>query len=83
MRLARAGKRVSVVVVYGTPEVALDGFSQLVDADGVLEVRGQVLLDTTQLRAWINQGDYGVERCVLDPAVTAPRFKLRFFSYFR
>lgn len=74
--LARDGKRAVVVVTYANPEVELEPFERVVGQDGVLRIRGRVLLETDALQAFVNRGAYGSAPCELDPAVTPPAFSL-------
>jgi hypothetical protein len=75
--LARGEGKIVIVAAFGDPDVELETSGRVVSPDGVLEIRGKVLLDALSLQAYVNSGEWGVQRCELDPGVAPPRFTLR------
>jgi hypothetical protein len=75
--LARNGEDVLLLVAFGSPQVAAEPFSQVVDAGGVLEIHGRVLFESDRLQAYINQRKFGFAPCELDPGVAPPAFSMR------
>ena len=71
--IARNGKKGIVVLAYGSAEVQVEPFEQVVGAGGTLEIRGRVLFETDALVPHINTGAYGVQRCAVDPSVAEVR----------
>ncbi len=69
----REGNRAAVSIVTTQRRVIVTPFSPVVTGDR-LALAGEVLVNTQQIFAHVNQGEFGYADCVLDPNVALPRF---------
>jgi len=66
----RQGDRAVVMMAFGVREVHVDPVSPVPRPDGTLELRGELLTPSAEVRALVNRGRFGVRRC--EPAKDVP-----------
>ncbi len=74
MWVGRAGDYGVALQVTGRPEVRIARAPRRADEAGWLRIEGEVLVATRSIDVLMNQGEWGVERCALDPLVPLPKF---------
>jgi hypothetical protein len=75
--VARGQGQVVMVLSKAVPEVALESFSRMVDAESRLVLQGKLRDPATGLTALVNQGAHAVAHCEVDPAIALPAFRVR------
>lgn len=71
---ARQGKRIAIVAVEGSDDVALEATPRSIDGSRRVQLRGVVRVPAAEVGAAINRGDFGVSTCDSDKTVVAPHF---------
>lgn len=74
---ARRGDEGVVVLVTAEREVLLEPVRATPDADGVVRLRGEILVPAEVLAARVNLGSLGSAECEPDRALALPRFAFR------
>jgi len=64
------------VIVQGTPEVFIEEMTFIPDDEGLIHMRGEVLLEAVSVSALINQGRFSTARCQVDEHVELPLFDI-------
>jgi hypothetical protein len=72
----RRGSRAVALVAFESTPVDLTPFKPVPDFNGDLAIVGQLEGDAAYFAGYINQGRFGVQRCLVDPSVARPRFRI-------
>jgi hypothetical protein len=70
----RAGDHAVVMQAFGHREAHVEPLSTVPDAEGRLEIRGELLTPAAQVRALVNRGRFGVAPCESRDTGTPSRF---------
>jgi hypothetical protein len=70
----RAGTRVVALLAFAAPRARLATRSFQPDAAGNVILEGEIESAADMIYGFVNQGPFGVARCIMDPSVARPRF---------
>lgn len=71
---ARQGKKIAIVAVEGSDDVALEATTRAIDGSRHVQLRGVARIPSAEISAAINRGDFGVTVCDSDKTVAPPHF---------